>query len=56
LKMWMVWLLRCRTYALGDADQKTSPRECMNLQFQARMKSLCVSAGRADFATAPTAE
>jgi hypothetical protein len=30
LKMSMVWLLRCRTSALEDADQRTSHGECMN--------------------------
>src|SRR5262245_53275641 len=45
--MSMVWLLRYRTYALKDADQRTSLGECMNLQFRTRMRRLCGSAGRA---------
>lgn len=40
--------------ALEDADQRTSHGECMNLQFQTRMRRLCASAGRAAFAIAPT--
>ena len=40
-KMSTVWPLRYRTYAREDADQRTSPGECMNLHFLTRMRRAC---------------
>src|SRR6266568_3820215 len=54
-KMSTVWPLRHRTYAREDADQRTSPGECMNLQFLTQMRRLCASVGRVASDKQPTA-
>jgi hypothetical protein len=51
-----VWPLGYRTYAPEDADQRTSPEECMNLQFLTRMRRLCASVGRVASDKQPTAK